>query len=102
MRPPGACVVFTAVLAVAVGSPLAAQDQDWEGKIIKDPIETVGLVRQRREQVLDMAGLKPGMPLTREKRDLAIKELFKTNRFDHADVLAKPDPDNKDRVIVTI
>jgi outer membrane protein insertion porin family len=93
------------VLIAAVASPLAAaarQDQDWENKEIKDPIETVGLVRQQRAQVLDIAGLKPGMRLTKEKKDLAIKELFKTNRFDHADILTKPDPDNKDRVIVTI
>src|SRR6516162_5631701 len=111
MRPPGACVVFTAVLAVAVATPLAAacpalaaalQDQEWENKEIKNPIETVGLVRQQRNQVLDIAGLKPGTRLTREKKDLAIKELFKTNRFDQVDILTKVDPENKDRVIVTI
>ena len=104
MRSPGACVVFTAVLAVAVASPLCAatpQDQDWE-KVIKDPIETVGLVRQTRAQVLDMSGLKPGMQLTREKKDLAIKELFKTNRFEDVDIQAKPDPANANQVIVTI
>src|SRR6185436_5165922 len=100
MRPPGACVVFTAVLAVAVASPLWAQDQDWENKTIKDPIETVGLVRQPRAQVLDIAGLKPGMQLTREKKDLAIKELFKTNRFEDVDIRTKLDPTGL--VIVTI
>src|SRR5678815_2620842 len=106
MRPPGACVVFTAVLAVAVASPLCAatlQDQDlWENKTIKDPIETVGLVRQPRAQVLDIAGLKPGMQLTKERKDLAIKELFKTNRFEDVDIRTKLDPTNNNQVIVTI
>src|SRR5688572_19231161 len=112
MRPPGACVVFTAVLLAAIASPLTApafaaasagaqDDKDWENKVVEDILQ-VGFLRQNRQQALDIAGLRKGMKLTREARDLAIKELFKTNKYEHVNVDPQPLPGDANKIVVTL
>src|SRR5689334_6818258 len=104
MRPPGACVVFTAVLALASATPLWAQQEDWENKIINQVFGS-GFVHESREKNLGYTGLKAqqGQILTRERKDLAIKELFKTGKFQDVRIEAKPDPaDPKNKVNVTV
>jgi outer membrane protein assembly factor BamA len=103
MRPPGACVVFTAVLTFALAAPLLAQQkEDWEGKTITDVLGS-GFRHEQQTKNLDMTGLKRGGILTREAKDIAIKELFKTGKFQDVDVKAAPDPiDPKNKVIVTV
>src|SRR5262245_57227009 len=100
MRPPGAIVVFTAVLAVAAATPLAAQEE-WDNKEIAS-IEFVGFLRQNKTNALNIAGLKVGLRFTKERKDLAIKELFKTNKFDHVDIKVDPHPTDKDKINITL
>src|SRR5688572_1031194 len=101
MRPPGACVVFTAVLSIALVAPLhARQQEEWEGKEIQE-VRDEGFVHVQKTQSLQLTGLRRGEIMTREKKDIAIKELFKTNKFETVDVEAKLDPATK-KVIVTV
>lgn len=111
MRPPGACVVFIAVLALATVSPLHApayaeapagrhQQEEWEGKEIGE-IVPQGFVHTNKTQNLQLTGFRRGDTMTREKKDLAIKELFKTNKFENVDIVPKLDPATK-RVIVYV
>jgi len=104
MRPPGACVVFTAVLALASAAPLWAQQEDWENKVINNVLGS-GFVHESKEKSLGYTGLKAqqGQILTRERKDLAIKELFKTGKFQDVQITAQPDPaDPKNKVNVTV
>src|SRR5436853_7787532 len=103
MRPPGACVVFTAVLALAYAGPLCAQQEEWEGKTLStDPVGE-GFIHEPKAKNLQLTGLRKGEPMTREKKDIAIKELFKTGKFQDVQILVKPDPDDKaNKVVVTI
>src|SRR6266545_4656617 len=100
MRPPGACVVFTAVLVLAFAAPLCAQEE-WEGKIISDVVAQ-GFIHESRQKNMEVVGLKKGDKMTREKKDLAIKELFKTGKFEDVQIPVVLDPADKNKVIVTI
>jgi outer membrane protein insertion porin family len=109
MRPPGARVVFTiGVLTFAIAVPaLARQEppQDWEGREIADVLG-VGFKHENERKNIDLTGIKKGPEqfMTKEKKDLAIKELFKTGKFQ--DVQIKVDPVDKtkkdSKVVVTI
>ena len=59
MRPPGACVVFTAVLSLAVGPSLYAstQQEEWEGKEI-EAVTGVGFTHENISKSLALTGLK--------------------------------------------
>jgi outer membrane protein insertion porin family len=100
MRPPGACVVFTAVLTLAMAASLVAQEE-WENKPISNVLGE-GFVHEPRSKNLDLTGLKKGDLMTREKKDLAIKELFKTGKFQDVDVVATLDPADRTRVNVVV
>src|SRR5437867_1726745 len=101
MRPPGARVVFTAVLVLASAAPLCAQQEDWEGKPISN-LNGDGFIHEPKQKNLELTGFRKGEPMTREKKDLAIKELFKTGKFQDVQIAIKPDPDDKNKVIVTV
>src|SRR5687767_1289805 len=102
MRPPGACVVFTAVLTFALAAPLAAQEE-WENKVIDNVIGT-GFVHEPQSKNLQLTGLKgkSGQIMTRERKDLAIKELFKTGKFQDVQIKVDVDPANRNQVNVTV
>ncbi len=90
--------VFTALLARTA----VAQDRPaWENQEISAVIGT-GFVQESRAQHIGFSGLRAGQLMTQERRDKAVKELFKTGKFDHVDVEVKPDPRNAGRVVVTI
>lgn len=88
-------------IALVLSAPLEAQDQarpsgaqpqeDWEGKEISNVLG-VGFVHENMRKNFDLAGLKPGMQMTRELKDRAIKELFKTGKFETADIKVTSDP----------
>ena len=101
MRPPGACVVFTAVLSLAVVPSLfaAVQQEEWEGKEI-EAVDGVGFTHENKAKNLALTGLRKGDILTREKKDIAIKELFGTNRFDAVDIEVKLNPATKKATVI--
>jgi outer membrane protein insertion porin family len=102
MRPPGACVVFTAVFSLAFASslPAFAQQEEWEGKEIES-VDGVGFTHENKTANLALIGLKRGDLMTREKKDLAIKGLFGTNKFETVEVEPKVNPATR-KVIVTV
>src|SRR4051812_5282495 len=63
MRPPGACVVFTAVLSLAVAAPLLAQEE-WENKTINN-VTPEGFVHEPRQKNMELTGLRKGDLMTR-------------------------------------
>jgi outer membrane protein insertion porin family len=100
-RSAGWLAVLVGALTLAGAPPLCAQEA-WENKTISD-ILGVGFVRENREKNLGLTGLKKGDPVTREKEDLAIKELFRTGKFQNVEVKVEPDPaDPKNKVKVTV
>ena len=103
MRPPGACVVFTAVLSLAVVPSLfaAVQQEEWEGKEI-EAVDGVGFTHENKAKNLALTGLRKGDLLTREKKDIAIKELFGTNRFDKVDIEPKLNAATKKVTVIVI
>src|SRR5262245_59338820 len=102
MRPPGACVVFTAVFSLAVAAPLCAQEE-WEGKTVNN-VTGSGFVHEPKQKNLDLTGLKPkqGQIMTRERKDLAIKELFKTGKFQDVQIVPRIDAADKNLVNVEV
>jgi outer membrane protein assembly factor BamA len=103
MRPPGACVVFIAVLSLAVGHSLHAspQQEEWEGKEI-EAVTGVGFTHENMAKSLALTGLKKTDLMTREKKDAAIKELFGTNKFDAVDVKVEINPATKKAIVTVI
>ncbi|HVE41511.1 MAG TPA: outer membrane protein assembly factor BamA [Planctomycetota bacterium] len=92
------------MLALASAAPLWAQQEDWENKVINNVLGS-GFVHESKEKSLGYTGLKAqqGQILTRERKDLAIKELFKTGKFQDVQITAQPDPaDPKNKVNVTV
>ncbi|MBI3858264.1 MAG: outer membrane protein assembly factor BamA [Planctomycetes bacterium] len=91
------------MLALVSASPLAAQDQDWENKEISD-IQPFGFVREHQLKTLQLTGLRKGELVTKEKVDVATKELFKTGKFDNVVIKPELDPADpaKKKVIVKI
>ena len=89
------------MLSLAAATALQAQDQDWEGKPISH-FEYVGWVHENKTTTAARTGLKaPGGIMTRTGKDLAIKELFKTGKFEQVDIDVKPDPAEAGKVVVT-
>ena len=91
------------MLTFLAAAALQAQDQDWEGKTISD-ITGSGFVHENQNKNLGLTGLKKGSGImTRAAKDQAIKELFKTGKFETVDLDIKPDPaDPATKVIVTV
>ncbi|MBV8878780.1 MAG: outer membrane protein assembly factor BamA [Planctomycetaceae bacterium] len=91
------------MLSLAAAWPLQAQAQepDWEGKVISDVVPQ-GFVHENWRKSQEQAGLRKDLRMTQQKKDQAIKELFKTGKFQ--DVQIKVDPDKADpaKVVVTI
>jgi outer membrane protein insertion porin family len=80
------------MFGLAVASTLhAQQDQEWEGKEIES-LDGTGFTHVNKSQHLLLTGIRKNEPMTREKKDLAIKELFKTGKFESVDVEVKVDP----------
>jgi outer membrane protein insertion porin family len=88
------------VLTLACAAPLAAQEE-WENKVISNVVGE-GFVHEAKSTNLGLTGLKRGDVMTREKKDLAIKELFKTGKFQDVDVVAILDPGDRTRVNVLV
>lgn len=100
-RSAGGPAVLVAALTLAAALPLHGQE-DWENKTISN-VSGAGFVRENRTKHLDLAGLRKGDPMTREKKDLAVKELFKTGRFQDVAVKVEADPaDPAHKVTVTV
>lgn len=89
------------MLSCAAASTLEAQDQDWEGKLILD-VATDGFVHENKNKALELAGLRKDMPMTRQRKDQAIKELFKTGKFENVDIDVKADAADAAKVHVTL
>jgi outer membrane protein insertion porin family len=90
------------MLALAFAAPLYARQDDWENKIISY-VTGSGFVHEPMQKNLDFTGLKQNLALTRERYDLAIKELFKTGKFQDVKIKTRPDPaDPKNKVNVTV
>ncbi|HZE98800.1 MAG TPA: outer membrane protein assembly factor BamA [Planctomycetota bacterium] len=79
----------------------APQDQDWESKTISF-VDGTGFVHEPKGKSITVTGLKKDGIITRVAKDQAIKELFKTGKFETADLEIKPDPADPTKVIVTI
>ena len=90
MPPPGASVAFLFVFLFAAAPALQAQDQDWEGKTILT-VTGSGFVHENQNKNLQLTGFKTGVVMSRALRDQAIKELFKTGKFEDVNVLVEPD-----------
>ena len=73
----------------------------WEGRIISD-IVGEGFVNEPKQQALEMTGLRVGQVLSRKTKELAIKELYKTGRFEVVETVLSPDPKDKGRLKVNI
>ena len=73
----------------------------WEGKTISGIIGN-GFVHEPQLKTLELTGLKLGQALTRRNRDVAIKELMKTGKFDDIQTVVQLDPKDIGKVIVTI
>jgi len=103
MRPPGPIVVLIAVSTLALATSLRAQEpiQDWEGKEISN-LTAQGFNHENQNKNLGFIGLKKGDRITREKKDLAIKELFKTGKFQYVDLKIEDDKANPGKVLVTV
>ena len=101
MPPPGASVVLAFMLSLVGASTLQAQDQEWEGKLILD-VNGSGFVHENIRKALDQAGLRKDEPMTRQKKDLAIKELFKTGKFENVDVEVKIDAADATKVHIVV
>jgi len=89
------------MLSFAAAPLLEAQDQEWEGKTILD-VNGSGFVHENIRKALDLAGLRRDEPITRQKKDLAIKELFKTGKFENVDVDVKIDAGDATKVHVVV
>ncbi|HEV3027262.1 MAG TPA: hypothetical protein VG457_06790, partial [Planctomycetota bacterium] len=90
------------MLSLAGAATLQAQDQDWEGRTIS-AIDSTGFVHEQKTTTISRTGLKVTGIMTRTAKDLAIKELFKTGKFETVDIEVKPDTaDAANKVIVTI
>ncbi len=74
---------FAAVLAL--GSPLPASAQGagarTQTSVTVDSIAVEGNVRQSRAEVMAVAGLRPGTPITYRDVQTAVKELWSTGQF---------------------
>ncbi|HLY09530.1 MAG TPA: outer membrane protein assembly factor BamA [Planctomycetota bacterium] len=101
MPPPGVLVVSFLVVFVAAAPSVQAQDQDWEGKTIST-VTGSGFVHENESKNLTLTGLKKGTVITRNAKDQAIKELFKTGKFENIDLDVKPDPADATKVLVTV
>jgi outer membrane protein insertion porin family len=89
-------------IVLALATPLWAQQEDWENKTISN-VTGSGFVHESKDKSIGYTGLKQGVVLTRERKDLAIKELFKTGKFQDVQIKTKPDPaDPKNKINVTI
>lgn len=91
------------MLSLAAATVLHAetQDPDWEGKIISTVADS-GFVHESKRTAKNLSGLREGTPMTRAKKDLAIKEIFKTGKFQDVDVKVEPDRADATKVVVTI
>jgi outer membrane protein assembly complex protein YaeT len=103
MGAPGGNAAWLGALLLLCASPAAfAQDAPpWEGKTISAVIGA-GFVHESRTHHLGLSGLRAGQPATRERKDKALKELFRSGKFDQVDVDFKPDPQDAQKVIATI
>ena len=90
--------MFIAVLAFAI---LQAPPQEWEGRELSDLLGQ-GFVRESKSHHLGLTGIKKGQPMTTEKKDRAIKELFKTLKFNDVQIKVEPDPANPGKVVATV
>jgi outer membrane protein insertion porin family len=91
------------VFLFAAAPALRAQDQDWEGKTIS-AVNGSGFIHENMAKNLQLTGFKQGVVITRALRDQAIKELFKTGKFEDVNVLVDPDKNDptNTKVLVTV
>jgi outer membrane protein insertion porin family len=101
MPPPGAFVVLLPVFLFAAAPVLQAQDQDWDGKNI-GTLTGSGFVHENMSKNLSLTGLKVGKPISRNDKDQAIKDLFKTGKFEDIYLDIKVDPADAAKVNVTV
>src|SRR6185436_15352732 len=103
MRPRGFSVVLTLVSTMLWAPSLRAQDptQDWEGKTVSN-IVLQGFVHENKSKNLGYTGLAQNKPITRAMKDQAIKELFKTGKFQYVDIKVEDDKANPGKVLVTL
>jgi outer membrane protein insertion porin family len=101
MPPPGAIVVSVLMFTLACAATLHAQDQEWEGKVI-DNVDTSGFVHESKTKAMELTGLKKGGIMTRVVQDQAIKELFKTGKFDNAYLTFRMNAGKVDVTVVVV
>lgn len=68
---------------------------------VKD-IRAVGFVNQNIQACVHLTGIRRGEVLTREKKESAIKELFKTGKFEEVHIDELVDPADSTKLIVEI
>ncbi len=65
-------------------------------------IEALGFVRENRQRMISLTGIKIGEVLTQEKKKLALTELYKTGKFETVEISEMDDPTDPNRIIVRI
>jgi outer membrane protein insertion porin family len=87
--------------SLAVAPFLRAQDQDWEGKTVST-VTGSGFVHENQAKNIQLTGFRQGFPITRALKDQAIKELFKTGKFEDVNIDVQPDKTDATKVLVTV